>query len=132
MFCPSCGAQTSITDCRNITHQYKGQVLTIFNVQGDFCQACGESVLGVEETKRVSAEMVAFNKKVNEQWISPAFISNVRKKLNLDQQQAAKFFGGGVNAFSRYETGKTKPPLALIQLFKLLDKHPELLPELSA
>jgi hypothetical protein len=24
-----------------------------------------------------------------------------------------EIFGGGVNAFSRYETGKTKPPLAL-------------------
>ncbi len=25
-------------------------------------------------------------------------------------------FGGGVNAFSRYENGKTKPPLALVKL----------------
>jgi len=24
--------------------------------------------------------------------------------------------GGGVNAFSRYENGKTKPPLALVKL----------------
>ena len=32
---------------------------------------------------------------------------------------AAAIFGGGVNAFSRYETGKTRPPLALV---KLLDE----------
>jgi len=31
--------------------------------------------------------------------------------------------------FSRYENGKTKPPLALVNLFKLLDRHPELLNE---
>jgi HTH-type transcriptional regulator/antitoxin MqsA len=55
----------------------------------------------------------------------------VRKKLALDQRQAAEIFGGGVNAFSRYENGKTKPPLALVKLLKVLDSHPELLDEIS-
>ena len=32
----------------------------------------------------------------------------------------------------RYENGKTKPPLALVKLFKLLDRHPDLLDELRA
>ena len=31
-----------------------------------------------------------------------------------------------------YENGKTKPPLALVKLFKLLDRHPDLLDELRA
>ena len=55
---------------------------------------------------------------------------SVRKKLDLDQREAAEIFGGGgVNAFSRYENGKTKPPLALVKLLKVLDRHPELLAE---
>jgi HTH-type transcriptional regulator / antitoxin MqsA len=37
--------------------------------------------------------------------------------------------GSGVNAFSRYETGKTRPPLALLEV---LDRHPELLDEVRA
>jgi HTH-type transcriptional regulator/antitoxin MqsA len=45
----------------------------------------------------------------------------------LDQREAAEIFGGGVNAFSRYESGKTKPPLALVQLVKVLERRPELL-----
>jgi len=40
--------------------------------------------------------------------------------------------GGGLNAFSRYETGKTKPPLALVKLLRVLDRHPELLAEVKA
>lgn len=36
-----------------------------------------------------------------------------------------------MNAFSRYETGKTKPPLALVKLLKVLDRHPDLLAELG-
>ena len=75
-------------------------------------------------------EMGAFSKQVHAAIVDPAFIVTVRKKLNLDQRQAAEIFGGGINAFSRYETGKTKPPVALIKLLRLLDRHPNLIDEI--
>ena len=81
------------------------------------------------ESNRVMREMRAFSKQVNAAIVDPGFITNVRKKLDLDQREAAEIFGGGINAFSRYENGKTKPPLALVKLFKLLDRHPDLLSE---
>jgi len=62
----------------------------------------------------------------------PAFILRARKKLHLDQREAGNIFGGGVTAFSRYETGKTRAPLALVKLLKVLDHHPELLDEVRA
>jgi HTH-type transcriptional regulator/antitoxin MqsA len=74
----------------------------------------------------------AFQRQVNAAYVDPAFIAKVRKKLRLDQREAAEVFGGGVNAFSRYENGKTKPPLALVKLLKVLDRHPELLKEVRA
>jgi HTH-type transcriptional regulator/antitoxin MqsA len=74
--------------------------------------------------------MLAFNKRVNATIVDPTFIARVRRKLDLDQKQAAEIFGGGVNAFSRYETGRTKPPFALVQLLRLLDRHPDQLDEL--
>ena len=80
--------------------------------------------------RRVSALMGDFNKQVNASIVDPAFVVAVRKKLDLDQREAAEIFGGGVNAFSRYENGKTKPPLALVKLLKVLDRHPELLAEI--
>lgn len=45
-------------------------------------------------------------------------------------QRYAAITGGGPNAFSRYERGKARPVAAVINLFRLLDKHPELLAEL--
>jgi HTH-type transcriptional regulator/antitoxin MqsA len=63
---------------------------------------------------------------------APEFIGSVRKKLDLDQRQAGAIFGGGVNAFSRYETGKAEPSVALIKLLALLDRYPELLDEIRA
>ena len=70
--------------------------------------------------------MLAFNRQVNAGIVDPGFIADVRKKLALDQREAAEIFGGGINAFSRYENGKTKPPLALVKLLTVLDRHPEL------
>jgi len=34
--------------------------------------------------------------------------------------------------FSRYENGKTKPPLALVKLVKVLERHPDLLTEVRS
>jgi HTH-type transcriptional regulator/antitoxin MqsA len=76
--------------------------------------------------------MGAFQRQVNAAYVDPSYIARVRKKLDLDQRQAADIFGGGVNAFSRYENGKTKPSLALVKLLKVLDRHPDLLNEVKA
>ena len=82
-----------------------------------------------ENGDRYSEMVGLFQRQVNAAYVDPDYIARVRKKLDLDQRQAAELFGGGVNAFSRYENGKTKPPLALVKLLKLLDRHPDLLVE---
>jgi len=130
MKCPVCGAAQLIHDTRDLPYTYKGETTTISAVTADFCPDCDESITNMMETERVMREMQAFNKQVNAAIVDPSFIINVRKKLDLGQREAAEIFGGGVNAFSRYENGKTKPPLALVKLFKLLDRHPDLLTEI--
>jgi HTH-type transcriptional regulator/antitoxin MqsA len=129
MKCPCCGAVELVHDTRDIPYVYKGETTTIAAVTGDFCPACAESVLDATESDRVMREMREFSKQVNAAIVDPLFIMNVRRKLDLDQRQAAEIFGGGINAFSRYENGRTKPPLSLVKLFKLLDRHPNLLEE---
>jgi HTH-type transcriptional regulator / antitoxin MqsA len=131
MKCPACGAAELVRDTRDTPYTYKGESTTLPAVNGDFCPACGEAVLDAKESRRVNTVMREFNQQVNAAIVDPAFIMTVRKKLDLDQRQAAQIFGGGVNAFSRYENGKTKPPLALVKLLRVLDRHPELLAEVS-
>lgn len=130
MKCPICASAELIHDTRDIPHLYKGETTVIPNVTGDFCPACGESILEAAEARRISSLMGEFRKQVNASMVDPNFIMNVREKLNLDQKQAAEIFGGGHNAFSRYENGRTKPPLALVLLFRVLDRHPDLLAEI--
>ncbi len=132
MKCPSCAVAELVRDTRDMSYTYKGETTIIPAVTGDFCPACGEVVLDVTESTRTSAAMLEFNKQVNASIVDPGFIASVRKKLALDQREAAEIFGGGVNAFSRYENGKTRPPLALVKLLKVLDRHPDLLDEVRA
>lgn len=113
-------------------YTYKGETTLIPAVTGDYCPACAEAVLEIAEAQRYGLQVREFHKQVNAAFVQPAFITGVRKKLCLDQKEAAEIFGGGINAFSRYEKGKTKPPLALVKLLKVLDRHPDLLNEVKA
>ena len=132
MKCPNCGLADLVADIRDLPYVYKGEATVLAGVAGDYCPACGEGVFDAAASRAVGAEMKAFGKQVNAAIVDPSFISSVRKKLDLDQREAAEIFGGGANAFSRYETGKTKPSLALVKLLKVLDRHPGLLAEVRA
>jgi HTH-type transcriptional regulator/antitoxin MqsA len=132
MQCPKCAESELVEGTRDFPYTYKGESTRIPRVRGEFCPNCSEAVLDATESARVSALMLQFNRQVNASIVDPEFISKVRKRLALDQREAAEIFGGGVNAFSRYEKGKTKPPLALIKLLRVLDRHPDLLEEIRA
>jgi HTH-type transcriptional regulator/antitoxin MqsA len=132
MKCPTCGAANLVQDTRDVAYTYKGETTLLAEVTGGFCSACDESILDAAESRRTMDLMLAFNKQVNASIVDPGFIASVRKKLALDQREAAEIFGGGANAFSRYENGKTKPSLALVKLLKVLDRHPDLLNEVRA
>lgn len=132
MKCPICAEAELVHDTRDLPYTYKGQSTILPSVAGDYCPACDEVILDMAESRRTSALMREFTKHVNASIVDPEFITRVRKKLQLDQKEAAEIFGGGINAFSRYENGKTKPPLALIKLFQVLDRHPDLLAEIRA
>ncbi|MDD2134241.1 type II TA system antitoxin MqsA family protein [Pseudomonas kurunegalensis] len=129
MKCPLCGGAELVAQSQDMPYRYKGVATVIPDVFGDHCPACGEVVLRMGEAQRMSDLMSAFERQVNGAVVDPAFIAAMRRKFDLDQREAGEIFGGGVNAFSRYENGKTTPPVALVKLLKLLDRHPELFEE---
>jgi HTH-type transcriptional regulator / antitoxin MqsA len=132
MKCPTCEIGKLVASVRDVPYVYKGKRTVIKAVKAKFCDSpkCREVVMDVDESARTSKAMLAFNKKVNARLSPIDLLTEVRERLNLTQQQAADVFGGGPNAFSRYESGRTKPPVALVKLFKLLNKHPELFEEI--
>ncbi|MGN0926618.1 type II TA system antitoxin MqsA family protein [Ectopseudomonas mendocina] len=132
MKCPVCGGAELVHDTRDMPFTYKGQTIQITAVTADWCDACGESLTGPAESERVMRTMNEFRQQVNAQDGNQELIRSVRKQLRLSQREAAELFGGGPNAFSRYERGSTEAPQPLVQLFKILGRHPELINELRA
>lgn len=62
MKCPACGAAQLVRDTCDLTHTYQGETITIPDVNGQFCPACGEAVLDADESARVSSAMLPINK----------------------------------------------------------------------
>jgi HTH-type transcriptional regulator/antitoxin MqsA len=116
---------------RDVARDFRGQTLTIAAVDGWHCPTCGE----VEFASKAAAKHF-FAKAENEQQAiiqsEAERVRQWRKHLGLTQKRAADLFGGGINAFSEYERGKTQPSKSTVLLLKLLDKHPELLKEIGA
>jgi HTH-type transcriptional regulator/antitoxin MqsA len=123
--CPICAAGVLHDGSKAVTQEYKGHPYQA-KVLGAFCDKCDEAVLVYDAAGE--AAWLAFRDKVDQQVASE--LESIRKRLKLTQAQAAKLAGGGKNAFSRYERGQAKPVAAVINLFKLLDKHPDLIKEL--
>lgn len=123
--CPLCGEGTLVDSSRKVEEQYKGRAFTSV-IQGDFCDHCRDGFPEFDSGQE--AAWVAFRDRVDAE--EAAELARIRRKLRLTQSEAATLAGGGKNAFSRYEKGKAKPVAAVINLFRLLDRHPELLNEL--
>jgi HTH-type transcriptional regulator/antitoxin MqsA len=125
--CPACSAGALVREVRVSRFEYRGETLT-YDQSGDWCTECGEAVLSGEDLEATEGLLIDFMQRVDRAQAEE--LSRIRRKLKLTQKQAAALTGGGHNAFSRYERGEAKPLPAVIHLFRLLDRHPELLNEL--
>lgn len=128
--CMNCAANTKMTsfEGETFTIGHAGMKIVVAGLSGWRCGACEEVEFDAESARRYAAagdELV-----IRERSRQAAELRRIRRRLGINQQVAARLTGGGHNAFSRYETGKAAPLPAVLNLFKLLDKHPELLKEL--
>lgn len=123
--CHLCGAGTLHDGIKTIAQDYKGHIFSSES-HGAFCNQCEDGFVQFDAAEE--AAWLAFRDRVDAE--EAAELARIRKKLKLTQMEAAQLAGGGKNAFSRYERGQAKPVAAVVNLFRLLDRHPELLGEL--
>lgn len=122
--CPICGSDKFCRETRPMDYEYKNQTITV-QQPGMWCNSCNEGILDSKDSKVTQAELQEFRSKIDG-LLSPWEIRSVRKKLHLKQSEAGEIFGGGVNAFSRYETGALPAPKSLSLLFKILGDKPDI------
>ena len=129
--CPVCGSLQALVAYSDETETVRVRHLVqeIHGMAGERCRVCGETFADSASTARWSEVATALVAKARAD--EGAELRRVRQKLRLSQVQAAALTGGGHNGFNRYETGKAQPVPAVVNLFRLLDKHPQLLQELE-
>lgn len=128
--CANCGAtgmKRFAGETLRVAH--KGSSIEVKGLSGWRCGFCEEMEFDPKSTKRYGAagDKLVLQARAAER----SEIRRIRRKLGLSQTSAAKLTGGGHNAFSRYERGEAAPMPAVVNLFRLLDKHPDLLKELT-
>lgn len=66
MKCPVCGEAELVHATRDLSYIYKGETTIIAQVEADWCEACGESLTGSEESSRVMEAMARTRQRFNE------------------------------------------------------------------
>jgi HTH-type transcriptional regulator/antitoxin MqsA len=127
--CLNCGHGNLEHATKDVRYIYKSHASTVPKVTRWHCTHCHEVEFDVGEGKRFADAIKEIALEIDA--LEAAELARIRKKLKLTQQEAARITGDGPNAFSRYERGKARPLPAVTNLFRLLDRHPELLIELQ-
>jgi HTH-type transcriptional regulator/antitoxin MqsA len=117
-----------VRDTRPMTISYKGASATIA-MPGWYCDQSGESIHTGSDMRVSDAALRELKNKVD--LLDGAEIRRIRKKIGLTQREAGAIFGGGPNAFQKYEQGAVTVSKAMSNLLRVLEKHPDAVEELK-
>ncbi len=130
MKCPVCGKGSLRRATKPDTVTYKGKSVTV-NQPGDWCNKCDDAIFTGRDLKATEKELHDFRAVVDGLLPSDE-VRRIRIKLGFTQKLCGEIFGGGTNAFSRYERGEATQIRSTDLLLRLLDTRPELLKDILA
>jgi len=108
---------------------YKGTELQV-PLEYSVCNKCGREF--VPKPQILSGEKAFRNaKRKFDGLLSAEEIVRARAKLSISQEQASKVFGGGKNAFSKYERGEVSQSVAMDKLIRVCLRHHNVFRELA-
>lgn len=116
--CPICGEGQVTSHVQQVEHEYKGHKAMLSSHYQE-CDACLSEFAGAREGKLSKRGIMAFRKSVDG-LLTGAEICALRDKYKLTQTQAAKLFGGGPVAFSKYENDDVSQSESMDSLLRLV------------
>ncbi|MCB5315622.1 type II toxin-antitoxin system MqsA family antitoxin [Yersinia intermedia] len=127
--CPICGEgvlHEKITPVLR-THSGFSKEIPLYSSE---CNECGSDIATEIQSSKNKRLMTAFYKEA-EGLLTGDEIKKIRTKLNIRQADASKIFGGGSNAFSKYEIDDVTQSVAMDKLIRLANSMPEVFSKLS-
>ena len=123
--CPKCRAQNSGVIEYSDTVDFRGLELDVEKLQETRCGNCGHKWTTKEQHAHNSVVMreaygVQRDKiREAEGLLGSHEIAQLRENFGLNQREAATLFGGGFNAFNKYESGEVLQSFAMDRLLRL-------------
>ena len=121
--CPVCGVGTLKKEVGSKTFEYKDETTIIPNYITYKCHECGEAIVDKGTLKESGRILKDFKRKV-EGLLTAEEIKNIRRKLNLTQEEMAEILGGGLKSFTRYESSHVCQSRGMDNLLRILDSYP--------
>ncbi|ART78921.1 type II toxin-antitoxin system MqsA family antitoxin [Oceanisphaera avium] len=128
--CPICEMGQLHAHSEFVTVEHLGQQGQIESRYAE-CDYCGSEQAGTVEARFNKRAMIAFKKQV-QGLLTGAEVKELRKHWGLNQVDAAKVFGGGPVAFSKYEADDVMQSDAMDKLLRLAAEMPAALDKLLA
>lgn len=121
--CAICGEGHVTAQTRAVATEYKG-TKALLPMHYQQCDTCTSDYAGMAESKLNKRIVMAFRKQVDG-LLTGDEITALRKQYQLTQGQAAKLFGGGPVAFSKYENDDVAQSESMDTLLRLVRRSPE-------
>lgn len=118
--CPICGAGHVTDHVGQVESEYKGHKGMVA-LHHRLCDACQSDFAGAKEGRLNKRGVMAFRKTVDG-LLTGAAICALRERYGLTQAQAAKLFGGGPVAFSKYENDDVAQSESMDTLLRLVSR----------
>jgi len=99
------------------TNTYKGEEYSV-DIEYSICNSCHREFLSKPQIIANEAKVREAKKQI-EGLLSAEDIKAIRKSLRLSQADASNIFGGGQNAFSKYERSEVTQSQAMDKLLRL-------------
>jgi putative zinc finger/helix-turn-helix YgiT family protein len=124
--CPKCGGDSVKSHSYSDTVDFRNLELDVDGLLQQWCDSCR---FGWETPEQSEANHLKIKDayatardrlRVRDGLLTGDQIQNIRKKLSLTQKEAALLFGGGVNAFNKYESGEVLQSYAMDRLIRLV------------
>jgi HTH-type transcriptional regulator/antitoxin MqsA len=122
--CPQCGSQSLTLDRYADTLRVDDQSILVTDLERMVCAACGADPVFTEQIRRNDRRYADARRRLRG-LATGAEIAEIRTRLNISQTEASALFGGGANAFSKYERGEVIQSVAMDRLLKLACALPE-------
>ena len=122
--CPICETGTLSKQVHTGEIQYHGRAIPVPNLEYSLCHKCGADPVLAEQAKRNQVRFSDAKRKIDG-LLSSSDIRKARRYLGLTQHAASNVFGGGLNAFSKYERGEVIQSEAMDKLIRVTCRYSE-------